>query len=209
MSIQNFYERLLNQGKVRHYEWTTPNLVVSHLKYPLKLVLLVFGINCVKNMLCITWRNDLWLNKNYLTSCNVKNVVKQILTDQFQQRRHESLSNSTKGKNYYSYEDSICLENYFHILPKHLSLNMVRFRTSNHKLPIGTGRWYYRFRWSLVPTVLLASNSITCLNVLILILNDGSISTNDFTKDRIRFYLNLYWLIKMKIVFQIWAYSWG
>ena len=81
-------------------------------------------------------------NHNYQTPGICKNVVKQILVDQFQQKWHENLSNSTKGKTYFSLKKTLALEKYFLTLPKSLSLNMVRFRTYNHKLPIETGRWY-------------------------------------------------------------------
>ena len=33
------------------------------------------------------------------------------------------------------------MELYFVLLPKHLYLNMIRFRTANQKQPIETGRW--------------------------------------------------------------------
>ena len=68
--------------------------------------------------------------------------IKQVLLDLFSQQWHEKLSISTKGKKYNSFKDDIALENYFKILPKNLSLNMVRFRTSNHKLSVEIGRWH-------------------------------------------------------------------
>ena len=99
-------------------------------------------ITCVKNILSSVGRNDIWEYQNELNDGNCKDIVKQILIDQFQQKWHENLSESSKGIAYYSFKDRIALESYFTTLPKHLVLNMVRFRTSNHRLPIETGRWY-------------------------------------------------------------------
>ena len=48
---------------------------------------------------------------------------------------------SSKGKNYNVYKDSIQLEPYILALPYKLYINMIRFRTGNHKLPIEIGRW--------------------------------------------------------------------
>ena len=99
-------------------------------------------IAMVKDILSSVGRNDLWLNQNNISINNVNIPVKQTLLDQFYQKWHESLNNSMKGKHYCSFKDAIALENYFCILPRHLSSIMVRFRTSNHKLLIETGRWY-------------------------------------------------------------------
>lgn len=95
----------------------------------------------VKDILCEVGRNDLWLNQNNISSYSAKYYVKQILMDQFIQKWRSNLDNSSKSKNYSVYKDNIDLEMYFKILPKHLYLHMVHFRTANHKFPIETGRW--------------------------------------------------------------------
>ena len=73
------------------------------------------------------------------TSLNL--LIKRTLFDQFLQTWRSNLNNSTKGRNYNVIKDNICIEHYFRILPENLYINMVRFRTGNHKLPIETGRW--------------------------------------------------------------------
>ena len=72
---------------------------------------------------------------------SLKFQIKQILYDQFLQNWRASLNNASKGRHYNIYKDTVEMERYFVLLPKHLYLNMVRFRTANHKLPIETGRW--------------------------------------------------------------------
>ena len=99
-------------------------------------------IDHVKNILCNAGRNDLWLNQTRIASSSLKHIIKQILLDQFLQEWHQSTGNSTKGLMYRSIKEDIHFEEYLNILPKRLSINMIRFRTANHRLPVETGRWY-------------------------------------------------------------------
>ena len=71
-------------------------------------------------------------------------LVFNTLKDHFLQAWRSELADddsSSKAKNYSYIKDSIELESYFKILPKHLYLNLIYFRSSNHKFPIETGRW--------------------------------------------------------------------
>ena len=98
-------------------------------------------ISNVKQILCNAGRNDVWLNQNNFIPNNNKFYVKQNLQDQFIQSWRTNLTMSSKGKNYNVYKDSIQLEPYILALPYKLYINMIRFRTGNHKLPIEIGRW--------------------------------------------------------------------
>ncbi|MEW8547989.1 MAG: hypothetical protein AB2693_31170, partial [Candidatus Thiodiazotropha sp.] len=98
-------------------------------------------ISNIRKILNEVGRNDLWVYQNAIVSSSLKFQVKQTLHDQFLQNWRANLCNSSKGKHYNIYKDNIEMERYFVLLPKHLYLNMVRFRTANHKLPIETGRW--------------------------------------------------------------------
>ena len=89
----------------------------------------------IKRILCDIGRHDLWLFQNSIGSYSLKYIVKQSLTDQYTQSWRSSMDNSSKSKQYAYLKDSIELEPYFICLPQNLYLNMVRFRTSNHKLP--------------------------------------------------------------------------
>ena len=52
-----------------------------------------------------------------------------------------SMQHSNKGLTYSYFKSEYKLENYWYILPKHYALSMFRFRTSNPKIPVETGRW--------------------------------------------------------------------
>ena len=51
------------------------------------------------------------------------------------------MSLSSRGKTYQIYKEQISLERYFNLLPDKLWKPILKFRTSNHYLPIETGRW--------------------------------------------------------------------
>ena len=55
--------------------------------------------------------------------------------------RDTKLNSSSKGKNYSAFKTDMCMEKYLTHLPKNYYLSLYKFRTTNHKLPIETGRW--------------------------------------------------------------------
>ena len=65
----------------------------------------------IKSTLCNIDRNDIWLNQQNLYG-NIKCVVKNTLTDQFIQRWQSQLQQSSKGKNYNVFKETISFENY-------------------------------------------------------------------------------------------------
>lgn len=77
---------------------------------------------------------------NNTTQIN-KSYIKINLIDQYKQLWNGKMSQSSKAINYNMFKETIEFEEYFKCLPKHLYINVVKFRTSNHKLPIETGRW--------------------------------------------------------------------
>ena len=95
----------------------------------------------VKSILTSVGRNDIWIHQDRINTFSLNLSIKQILIDQYLQQWRSNLGNSHKGRNYNILKDNIALENYFKILPNNLYLNLVRFRTGNHKLPVETGRW--------------------------------------------------------------------
>ena len=94
----------------------------------------------IKNILLGIGRAELWYYKNALNTKSLRYLVKQTLLDQFFQKWGSDLNNSSKGIQINSFKDTIKLENYFKIIPPNLYINMVRFRSRNHKMPIETGR---------------------------------------------------------------------
>ena len=74
---------------------------------------------------CITW---------------LVSFIKLRLKDQFQQAWHSSLENSSKALNYKLFKDIFETDDYLEIPEKIFSVEMCRFRITNHKLPIEQGR---------------------------------------------------------------------
>ena len=95
----------------------------------------------IKSILTEIGRQDIWLNQNTYLHNNTKSLVNKILIDQYQQQWHSNLEISSKGKIYGMFKENINLEHYFTQIPKKDYLTLVKFRTSNHYLPIETGRW--------------------------------------------------------------------
>ena len=83
----------------------------------------------------------MWVYQRHINTFSLGLIIQQTLHDQFLQMWRANLDNSSKGKNLNYIKDAVCLENFFLILPKHLYLKMVHFRTGNHKMPVETGRW--------------------------------------------------------------------
>jgi hypothetical protein len=69
-------------------------------------------------------------------------MVKQILRDQFIQKWHSDINNSSRGQFYSGFKNDFCLENYLLRLSEYNRKWITKFRTSNLRLPIETGRWY-------------------------------------------------------------------
>ncbi|MES9880523.1 MAG: reverse transcriptase family protein [Sedimenticola sp.] len=80
-------------------------------------------------------------SNNFVNRKTSVKSIKRTLIDQFIQQWNAALLNSSKGKNYSLFKENTKFENYFKILPRSLYLKLVKFRTSNHKLPVETGRW--------------------------------------------------------------------
>ena len=82
------------------------------------------------------WETELFNNVDYL-----KCVIKQRLEDQFLQNWNSLLQNSPKAINYKTFKTEFKYEEYLNILEIKDAILLCRFRTTNNKLPIETGRW--------------------------------------------------------------------
>ena len=98
-------------------------------------------IEYIKSILNGIGRSDIWINQSIYMNDDTHKIVKKILIDQYQQQWNNNLQKSTKGSNYGLFKDKIVLENYLTSLPKKDYLTLAKFRTTNHYLPIETGRW--------------------------------------------------------------------
>ncbi|MES9882143.1 MAG: reverse transcriptase family protein [Sedimenticola sp.] len=98
-------------------------------------------ISCIKNILQTVGRNDLWLSHNVEHPKSIKRKIVQTLKDQYYQKWSENVQNSSKGKTYNIFKETLILEPYLVKLPRAKYLTLLKFRTCNFKLPIETGRW--------------------------------------------------------------------
>lgn len=111
-------------------------------------------LNSFNNGYAISWTKNLkeifdslgysniWITQG--DGLNEKWVVKTIerkLQDQFIQKWEQDINNSSKGLTYKIIKTSFGYEQYLSILPEYYWSYMLKFRTSNHKLPIESGRW--------------------------------------------------------------------
>ena len=85
-----------------------------------------------------TWQFQHFMkfDKNWLNT-----TVKNILNDQFKQAWNSDLENSPKAFSYRIFKTEHCFETYLGQLNERDRITLIRFRTTNHKLPIETGRW--------------------------------------------------------------------
>lgn len=86
--------------------------------------------------------SNLWLN-NIATNLHFfKNLVKTRLRDQYAQEWSSCVNDSGKCLNYKMYKHTFKFEQYLDILPPNLANILLRFRCTNHKLPIEEGRFH-------------------------------------------------------------------
>ena len=69
-------------------------------------------------------------------------VVKQILNDQFKQTLFSNMRNSSKASNYMLFKENCDFEDYLDILSDKERITLCKFRTTNQRLIIETGRWH-------------------------------------------------------------------
>ena len=79
-------------------------------------------------------------NKNIYNPKAVKGNITKTLHDLFIQEWNAKISQSSKGRNYHIFKENIEFEGYL-LIPKQLYIPLIKFRTSNHKLPDEVGRW--------------------------------------------------------------------
>ena len=59
---------------------------------------------------------------------------------------HNKVTSSSKGKNYNLFKQDLNFENYLIKLNRKHCSSLLKFRLSNHRLPVETGRWENTFR---------------------------------------------------------------
>jgi hypothetical protein len=79
--------------------------------------------------------------QNCISDKWLKLVVKTNFVDQFKQTWTSMIENSSKGDNYKLFKHDLKFEDYLDVLEDKDTFLLVKFRTSNHRLPIEVGRW--------------------------------------------------------------------
>ena len=97
----------------------------------------------IKSSLDKLGRSYLFNNQtaNIHTSEHIKSVIKQRVKDQYIQSWTSSLSSSSKSIFYKTFKEDFTFEPYLDMLPTKFRVQLTKFRLSNHRLPIETGRW--------------------------------------------------------------------
>ena len=86
--------------------------------------------------LSFIWDTQTFINTEWLLA-----NLRQILKDQFIQNWKSLVTNSPKALNYRLFKESFEFQEYMNILEDNYLIELCRFRTLNHKLPIESGRW--------------------------------------------------------------------
>ena len=98
-------------------------------------------VSSIRNILNEIGRPDIWLNQENIQSKSLSTLIKRILIEQFIQDWCSKQSQSLKAFTYFSFKHNFGLEKYFLTVPRNVYLPLFKLRTSNHKLPVETGRW--------------------------------------------------------------------
>ena len=133
----NYWCRLINSdnSKIAHILYNTllgafyrNNQVLSN------------WLTCIYNILNKMGFSNYWLSQQACPKI-FKNIVNVRQTDIFIQEWNETMFNNSKCITYRAFKDKFQFENYLVKLPTKLRILFCRFRVSNHKLPVETGRY--------------------------------------------------------------------
>lgn len=98
-------------------------------------------LNHIRQILISVGRAEL-LDQQYIyNQKSIKAKIVKTLNDLFIQDWNTKVLQSSKGRNYNIIKEDVVFEYYLKLLPKSVYISILKFRTSNHKFPIETGRW--------------------------------------------------------------------
>ena len=98
-------------------------------------------LDFLKKILNDTGFSYLWECQLPISSTDIKSELKQRLIDQFCQGLFAEMENYSRGKFYATIKNSLCIEKYLLNLNIPDRIVLCRFRCSNFKIPVETGRW--------------------------------------------------------------------
>jgi len=96
-------------------------------------------LSTVKNILIETGNYGAWLHQ-MLSETDAKRI-KQTIYDQALQTLYSNCRTSNKGRAYATLKQKLTIEPFVSLLDNSKSLALLKFRTSNHRLPVETGRY--------------------------------------------------------------------
>ena len=84
---------------------------------------------------------DVWITQSFISVNYLSQQIKQRQHDQYLQTWKNNISQSSRGNTYELYKEQLYSESYINKLPEYVWTKLLKFRTSNHYLPVETGRW--------------------------------------------------------------------
>ena len=97
-------------------------------------------IHCIKDILTSVGRIDLLHRETIESPKLIKTQISKTLSDLYIQEWDTKVISSSKGKTYSVFKNDINFENYLIKLNKKHWSTLLKFRLSNHRLPVETGR---------------------------------------------------------------------
>jgi hypothetical protein len=98
-------------------------------------------LSCIKNIFDICGHSNIWNEQIFFHINWLKFTVERRLKDQYIQKWQSDIRESSKGETYGIFKIKFGFEKYLDTLPRKLRTKFIKFRTSNHHLPVETGRW--------------------------------------------------------------------
>ena len=130
-----FWQKLIsgNQNKLSYqlYRFMLSDMINSNAEYN--------WLSTIKNVLTETGNYGAWLHQ-ILSESDAKRI-KQTLCDQAQQSVFSDCRISNKGRAYATFKQKLTIEPFVSLLNNQKTLALMKFRTSNHRLPVETGRY--------------------------------------------------------------------
>lgn len=137
LRMVSFYSRLLkNENKL--------SCIVFKLMFNLHFdnVCNFKWISFLKSIFDSCGLSYIFTDQQFIDFSLYKQLIKQILQDQFVQKWHSDIDNSSRGSFYELFKQNFGLETYLLRLPEKSRIWITKFRSSNIKFPIETGRWH-------------------------------------------------------------------
>ena len=95
----------------------------------------------INSIFDITGNSFIFNNQTNVQCKTISKLIKRSLIDQFIQEWQDSVSNSSKGRNYQVYKQIFQFEEYLTTIPHSQAIIIFKLRTNNNKFPVETGRW--------------------------------------------------------------------